>query len=264
MDPDSRCNSSIGIVGSHGRMGSWLERQLKCCGMNVKGMDKSSAYELEEFAETCDVLVLAIPVNSFHAVTRIVGPRLKPDSLLMDIASLKTDPLVEMLDNSACEVIGAHPMFGPSADSFMGRLWYICPERSAIWENKVTDFLITQGARVNMISPEKHDRLMAVVQTLRHIIMASLGLTLKQSGFDLSTNAGICGEWFQKLVEMMVNQFDQPSELYADLALANRYSREVLESFRNQNGALVDSVLRNDGQALTELMNRASLFSKSQ
>lgn len=263
MNPENRCNFSIGIVGAHGRMGSWLERQLKHCGLNVKGIDRSSAHELEEFAETCDVLVLAIPVNSFHTVTRVVGPRLRPDSLLIDIASLKTDPVAEMLKNSVCEVIGAHPMFGPSADSFMGRLWYICPERSTIWAHKVTDFLNNHGTEVNMISPEKHDRLMAVVQTLRHIIITSLGLTLKETGFDLTTNAGICGEWFHKLVEMMLNQFDQPSELYSDLALANRYSGEVLESFRNQNEALVESVLRKDGQALTDLMNQASLFSKS-
>ncbi len=262
MNSYGGCNSSIGILGSHGRMGSWLLKQLKHCDLNVKGIDRSSSHELSEFAETCDVLVLAIPVNSFHTVTRIVGPRLKPDSLLIDIASLKSEPLHEMLENSSCEVIGAHPMFGPSAESFMGRLCYICPGRSSIWVDRITDFLQNLGARVHVISPENHDRLMAVVQTLRHMMITSLGLTLRGTGFGLSANAEITGEWFQKLVDIMGSQFDQPSELYADLAIANKYTREVLECFRQQNALLVDSVLRNDGQALLNLMNEASAYSK--
>ena len=242
-------------------MGSWLHKQLDHCGLNVRGIDRTSAFELGKFAESCDVLILAIPLKAFHSVTSIVGQKLKPHSLLIDIASLKSEPIHEMLENSSCEVIGAHPMFGPSAESFSGRLCYICPGRSSFWSSKITDFLKNLGAKVRVISPDDHDRLMAVVQTLRHIIVTSLGLTLRDVGFDLSANAGITGEWFQKLLDMMGNQFDQPAQLYADLALSNTYTRDVLESFRKQSSVLVESVMKDDNQALLNLLNSASEYS---
>ena len=263
MKTTGECDYSIGIVGAQGRMGSWLHKQLDHCGLNVRGIDRTSAFELGKFAESCDVLVLAIPLRAFHSVTTIVGEKLKPHSLLIDIASLKAEPVHEMLKNSSCEVIGAHPMFGPSAESFRGRLCYICPGRSNLWSSRITDFLLNLGAQVRIISPDDHDRLMAVVQTLRHIIITSLGLTLRDVGFDLSLNAGIAGEWFQKLVDMMGNQFDQPAQLYTDLALSNRYSREVLGSFSKQSSLLVESVLRDDSQTLLNLMNLADEYSKT-
>lgn len=263
MKTITECDHSIGIIGSRGLMGSWLHKQLDHCGLNVRGIDRTSALELGNFAESCDVLILAIPLKAFHSVTTIVGQKLKPHSLLIDIASLKSEPIHEMLKNSSCEVIGAHPMFGPSAESFNGRLCYICPGRSSFWSSKIIDFLQNLGAQVRIISPDDHDRLMAVVQTLRHIIITSLGLTLRDIGFDLSANAGITGEWFQKLVDMMGNQFDQPAQLYADLALSNTYTRDVLESFRKQSLVLVESVMKDDNQALLNLLNSAREYSKS-
>lgn len=243
-------------------MGSWLFDQLKASGLKVSGIDKTGRPELEKFAESCDVLILSIPINAFPEVTGIVGPRVKPGGVLIDTGSLKVAPVNEMLANSVCEVIGAHPMFGPSAESLRGRLFYLCPERASTWLDKITQFLEGQGAQVHVISPEKHDRLMATVQTLRHVILTSIGLTLQETGFDLRADSRIAGEWFQHLTNMMTHQFEQPSELYADLALGNKYSNEVLNSFRARNEEVVNSILSFDKNVLLDLMNRASDYSK--
>lgn len=244
-------------------MGSWLFNQLEQSGFSIKGIDRNSPEVLEEFADNIDIMILAVPFESLHDVTRIVGPVMNPSSLLMDITSLKEEPVRQMLNNSVCEVIGAHPMFGPSAESFAGQLCYISPARSEHWLPKVEKQLLNMGARVRIISPEKHDRLMATVQTLRHVALTSLGLTLKQTGFDLEKDLDISGQWFQDLARMMIHQFEQPSGLYAELALNNRHSKEILQNFRLNNDRVIDKLSEGDRSSLTEFMDTVRSYTRS-
>ena len=254
------CNYKVGIVGSDGRMGSWMFSHLKESGLEVHGIDKAAPTELGDFTESSDVMVLAIPSSAFPEVTRVIGPRLRKESLLIDIASLKQGPVREMLDHFDGEVIGAHPMFGPSAESFRDRLVYLCPARPGLWTDKVSGFLTSLGARIHIISPDRHDRLMATVQTLRHIMLTSLGLTLRSTGFDISEDLKVAGEWFQQLITMMERQFDQPSELYADLALNNPHSLEVLKTFSLMNEKLNILMEKGDKKGIMELMNMVRDF----
>ena len=42
-----------------------------------------------------------------------MGPRLRPDALLMDVTSVKSEPMQVMLESTRASVVGTHPMFGP-------------------------------------------------------------------------------------------------------------------------------------------------------
>ncbi len=244
-------------------MGAWFFTRLKQTGLNVIGIDKASQEELGKFAESCDVALLAVPLNAFSEVSSIVGPRIRPDGLLIDIASLKSGPLRAMTQNSVCDVVGAHPMYGPSAESLNGQLIYICPARASNWMPRVCEFLENQGAQVCVMSAEKHDRLMATVQALRHILLTAIGLTLEETGFHFQKDAPISGQWFQQITEMIERQFQQPPELYADLALANEHAREILDCFKSKNEALMNCVLTGNKDALVELMRHAGSYAKS-
>lgn len=264
MDSKGTCKTAVGIIGSQGRMGSWLLAQLRQLSLNVVGTDKVSPSNLAAFTASCDIVILAIPSAAFSDVTKIIGSTLRPENLLIDVASLKENTVRDMLDNTDCEVIGAHPMFGPSAKSFRDQLCYICPARTTIWLPKLEDFLISQGSKFKLMSPEKHDRLMATVQTLRHVMITSMGLALRETGFDISQDSEIAGEWFQVLTRMMTHQFDQPSELYADLAINNRHAKEVLELFREKSNEVIDAASSGQKSVLLELMEIVRGYSRIQ
>lgn len=263
MDSTQFCETSVGIIGSKGRMGAWLLRQLAQIGINVKGKDKCSSEELARFAGSCDVIILAIPVTSFDEVIRVIGTKLTQNNLLIDIASLKEDPLEQMLRNTGCEVIGAHPMFGPSAISFNNQICYICPARTDSWLPRIEGFLTGLGAKVCIMSPQEHDRLMATAQTLRHVIMTSMGLALKKADFDIHRDSDVSGEWFYNLTRMLIHQFDQPSELFADLALNNKYATDVLNTFRIFNNEVIEAISRGNKPALLRLMDVVRAYTRS-
>ncbi len=263
MDSTQVCETTVGIIGSKGRMGAWLLRHLAQKGINVKGKDKCATDELADFAGSCDVIILAVPVTSFDEVTRVIGTKLTQNSLLIDIASLKEGPVEQMLKNTGCEVIGAHPMFGPSAQSFKNQICYICPARTDSWLPRIEGFLTKLGARICIMSPQDHDRLMATVQTLRHIIMTSMGLALKQANFSIHTDSDITGEWFNNLARMLIHQFDQPSELYADLALNNKHAIDILQQFRSLNNEVIEAISTGNKPALVGLMEMVRAYTRS-
>ncbi|MDD3471986.1 MAG: prephenate dehydrogenase/arogenate dehydrogenase family protein [Syntrophaceae bacterium] len=264
MDTLDFFNTTIGIIGCKGRMGSWFFNQFSSAGLRVIGIDKTNLTELSDFVTLCDINILAVPVPEISKITKLIGPLLKQHSLLMDIASLKEKPLRSMMDHCQCEIIGTHPMFGPSAESFKDQLCYVCEVRSDYWLPRIVNLLTQLGARIKFVTPTDHDRLMATVQTLRHVIMTSLALTLRETGFDLLRDSTASGSWFREMIKMMTHQFDQPSELYADLALNNPYSHQILQTFENENNKIVQAISRGERENILRLMTLAQSYASRQ
>ena len=94
---------------------------------------------------------------------------MKKDSLLMDLTSLKAGPVRAMLEASASEVIGLHPLFGPGVPSLEGQNIVLCRARGTRWLPWVRDIFGRKNANLIEATPERHDEVMAVVQALNHI-----------------------------------------------------------------------------------------------
>jgi prephenate dehydrogenase len=89
------------------------------------------------------------------------------------------------------EVIGTHPLFGPDSGrtGIEGMTIALCPARTGRADS-VADFLTSMGLRVEVTTPEEHDRQMAQVQAITHYVARALdraGLkdhTLKTPSFE--------------------------------------------------------------------------------
>ncbi len=220
---------TVGVIGGKGRMGSLLVRLLKESGQRPMVMDLADGSFQPEKAAQCLVLLLAVPVQAIEDVMKAVGPYTRTDGAVIDIASLKEAPLKAMLAHARGEVVGSHPLFGPTCDP-VGQTVFICQERGDMWASWWRGLWKRAGANVVEISPSRHDRLMAQVQTMRHLLIASLGLTLESLGFDPTKDLPLAGPWFGSLWELMENQAAQPAGLYADLALANPHAGEAVRA----------------------------------
>ncbi len=241
-------------------MGRWFGSLFQKAGMDTITSDLDDSPLPETSVASFDVVILAVPVTAIEGVMRSIGRFIRPDALLMDISSIKRDPINFMLKYSQSEVIGTHPFFGPSTASLLDQVVFICPSRTEKWIKPLRNFLEEQGAKITEIAPDGHDKLMACFQTLRHLMLTSLGQTLIRLGFDSHLQLQATGAWFDQLLAMMRRQFEQPSELYADLAIENPYSSETLKLFSDSLNEIANLVSTGNRDGLVSAMDEVAHF----
>lgn len=245
----------IGIIGGKGRMGRWLAAYLGQQGHEVLVTDACDGPLDLDMVGECRVLLLAVPLSEVEPVMQLIGPHTRADGVVIDIASLKQAPLKSMLAHARGEVIGCHPLFGPAVDSLQGQTVFLCPGRGERWLTWWHGLLEQGGARVQELDPAEHDRLMARVQSLRHLLLVGLGKTLMDLGYDPTTDLPNSGSWFQDLLKLMAQQTRQPPELYADLALNNPEGPLAMEALARSLGEISQLLAAGDQDGLLELMS---------
>ena len=113
-------------------------------------------------AATCDVVVLAVPVQRLRQTLVDIAPMLKPQALVVDVASVKMKPIAAMLEilPSAVSIVGTHPLFGPQSgkNGIAGLNIAVCDVRGGRGDS-VSRFCSEKlGLRVSRATPEEHDR----------------------------------------------------------------------------------------------------------
>lgn len=133
----------------------------------------ASCAELKTIA-ACDIIILATPVRQMEAVAKTIAPHVRPGQLVMDVGSVKMLP-TQMLDAvlpAGVDIIGLHPLFGPQSgkNGIKGLNITLCHVRGTR-APCVKEFLSTVlGLHVLEASAEQHDRELAYVQGLTHLI----------------------------------------------------------------------------------------------
>lgn len=223
--------SSIGIVGGRGRMGKLMARFFVEAGYPVRIADSmTGSVDWQSIARN-DVVLLAVPIPELEGVVRNIGPHTPESGVVIDIASLKDAPVRAMLAYCRGEVIGSHPLFGPSTASLEGQLFFLCPAKSTRWIVWLKAFLADRGAEIAEIDPLRHDRLMGTVQVLRHMLLFTFGRTLMDLDFDLASELKLSGPLFSQLAGLLSRQVEQSPDLFANLAIHNPTTDEVSHHF---------------------------------
>jgi prephenate dehydrogenase len=107
-----------------------------------------------------------------------------------------------------------------------------------------------------------HDKLMASVQVLRHLLIFCFGGALMRIGFEPASELPLCGPWFGKLVEMLGRQLDQNPGLYAEIAFPNQATEEVVDALRASVEQLGRLYTSKDKSALVDALNEISSYLK--
>ena len=171
----------VGIIGGTNGMGRWFAGLLKKEGCIVHVCGRRTALGISDLARLCDVIVVAVPISATADIIRQVGPQLTKDKLLMDLTSLKHEPVKLMLANSKAQVIGCHPLFGPQLKDVSGQNVVLCPERGKHWLSWLKGVFKKNKMAVWESTPEKHDKMMAVIQALNHLNTISLGMAIART-----------------------------------------------------------------------------------
>ncbi len=182
---------------------------------------------LEE-AAACPFVVLAAPVGKLKALAEAIAPHVRPHATVIDVASVKVGPaqwLSEALP-AHVDIVGTHPLFGPQSAKagLTGLEVVICPVRSRRVE-RITRFLeTTLQLRVSVTTPEAHDRALAAVQGLTHMIakvMAGLE-PLPRSHTTVS---------YDLLMQALALVQGDSDELFLAIERENPYAAELRQRF---------------------------------
>lgn len=125
-------------------------------------------------AAACDIVVLATPIRTLKALAEAIAPHVKPYGLVADVGSVKMKPAKWLVDAlpSTVSILCTHPLFGPqSARKGIHDLEIVvCPVRIRHVDTIVKFFANTLDLKVSLATPEQHDKALAAVQGLTHLI----------------------------------------------------------------------------------------------
>ncbi len=241
--------SVLGVIGGHGKMGAWFARIFREAGLKVLVSDRGTPLSNCELAQRSQVVMVAVPMAVFPEVVREIGPYLPREAGLIDLCSLKAREVKLMLEATSCEVVGAHPLFGPYEKDLSGQTVALCPARGNSWYQWFKTFLEERGALTVTVSPEEHDRIMSLVQVLNHFWLLVLGKTIEESGLSLEKLVQLSTPSFRRQLEIFSRLAPQDPELYTAIQFDNPLGDETRELFWKLSRELSEIIARRDREA---------------
>jgi prephenate dehydrogenase len=249
-------NCAIGIIGGTGGIGKWFADFFAGEGHTVRVSGRTEGMSIPELAASCRIVIVVVPIAATIDVIRKAGPLLPEDALLMDLTSLKEEPVREMLAASRAEVIGCHPLFGPDVPSMNGQNIVLCPARGGTWLGFLQGIFVKNGARITVTAPAEHDRMMALIQGLTHLDTILMGLALRDSGVEPSELEAFSTPVFRTKRAIIEKVFGPRSSLYAGILTGNPHIAEVIERHERNLSLLKELIRERDTAGLSALLKK--------
>ena len=261
------------ILGGTGETGSWFARYFKDKGFDVAVWGPSGktdvaarlgvryATDMIKEAGQSDIVLLSVPIEKTVDVIHKVAPRMRPGSLLMDVTSLKSEPMKAMIKHApqSVAVIGTHPMFGPTMPTLKGQTIILTPAvgRSETWLPRIRSLFESDGASIEVLDPEEHDEIMAVVQALTHFAYIGIGATLQALDFDVEKSRKFMSPVYEIMIDFVGRILDQNPELYASIQ-KNPKAMKVRQTFIGECMRLSEKADSGDLDGFKKIMREAA------
>jgi prephenate dehydrogenase len=219
------------IIGA-GKMGRWFTKFFLEEGDSVivsdRSKEKLSKIREELQVETADNInavknanriLICVPIENFEDLIKEIHVHIRPDHAVMDICSIKDTPIKIMHKYIKTGItLGTHPMFGPGAKSIKDQNFILTPtnNREKMLAENFRNWLEKRGAKVFIMSPRKHDKLMSVVLGLPHFLGLVVCDTLLNYNSFLETRK-ISGVSYKMLLTLAEAVASEEAEFYASL-----------------------------------------------
>lgn len=183
----------IGLIGSsisHAVRRGGLAGEIVVSTRSQATLDRArelglgDAYVLDqaEAVKGADLVVVSVPVGSSGAVAAAIGPHLAPGAIVSDVGSVKGDVVAQMAPHLPGHVhfVPAHPVAGTEhsgpdagfAELFDNRWCIVTPPAGTdeAATEKLCAFWRALGSKVETMTPEHHDMVLAITSHIPHLI----------------------------------------------------------------------------------------------
>lgn len=298
-------NRNMTIIGGTRGLGKWLAEHLKDnFNIRITSRDESSGKPVAEeigveysnnnieAIKDADIILFSVPIEHMVETIREVAPHAPEGSLLMDVASVKTEPS-EALEKYApenAEILPCHPMFGPRVPTLKRQIIILTPieNRSSKWLPRVNDYLDKTDCEVVITTPNEHDKYMSIVQGLTHFSYISLASTIRKLNINVKESRNFSSPVYTIMLDMVSRVVYQNPYLYYSIQKNNLetsnarealikesiylsnlieegkeddFVKSVVESAKHLDG-YEDALARSD-KAISMLTQKANVLAKS-
>lgn len=279
----------IALIGI-GLIGSSLARVIREKGLagHVSVATASSetlerAHQLElgdsfttsnaEAVRDADLVIVSVPVGNSGRVARDIAHDLKDGAIVTDVGSTKGSVIAQMAPVLPATVhfIPGHPIAGTEhsgpdsgfADLFEGR-WCILtplPDTNAAALSRLAAFWQACGSTVDTMDPEHHDKVLAIVSHLPHIIAYNIvGTADDVETVTKSEVIKYSASGFRDFTRLAASD----PTMWRDVCLHNRDAiLEMLARFSEDLASLQRAIRWGDGDKLFDLFNRTRAIRRS-
>ena len=221
------------IIGA-GKMGRWFTKFFLEEGDSVILSSRSKEKLLkirDEFGveisdnvnavKNADRVLICVPIENFEAVVKEIHSHVRPDQVVMDICSIKENPVKIMHEYIKTGVtLGAHPVFGPGVKSIENQNFVLTPinDKEKRFATEFKSWLEKKRANVFIMSPRKHDELMSVVLGFPHFLGLVVCDTLLNYPNFVETKK-VAGASYKVLLTLAEAVASEETEFYRSLQM---------------------------------------------
>lgn len=274
----------IGLIGSSIARVARRENLARTLAISTRSPDTlARAEELglgDEYYEKAadavadaDLVIVSVPVGASGKVAADIAPNLKPGAIVTDVGSTKRSVIEQMAPVLPKNVhfIPGHPIAGTEhsgpdagfAELFEGR-WCILttlPDTDEQALEKLVTFWQRCGSKVDIMDPEHHDMVLAIVSHLPHIIAYNIvGTADDLETVTKSEVIKYSASGFRDFTRLAASD----PTMWRDVCLHNRDAiLEMLARFMEDLAALQRAIRWGDGESLHNLFARTRQIRRS-
>jgi len=219
-----------------------------------------------EAVRDADLVILCIPVGACGEVAQEIAAHLKPGAIVSDVGSVKGAVVRDMAPHlpESVHFVPAHPVAGTEnsgpdsgfAELFINRWCILTPPEGADPEavERLRAFWAALGARVEIMTPDHHDIVLAITSHLPHLIAYTIvGTADELEGVTQSEVLKFSAGGFRDFTRIAASD----PTMWRDVFLTNKDAvLEMLGTFTEDLSKLTRAIRRGDGEALFEHFTR--------
>jgi cyclohexadieny/prephenate dehydrogenase len=213
-----------------------------------------------------DLVIVCVPVGQSGAVAQEIGPHLARGAIVSDVGSVKGSVVRDMVPHIPAGVhfVPGHPVAGTEysgpdagfAELFVNRWCILTPadnvDAGAV--QRLAAFWRLLGAKVETMSVEHHDLVLAITSHVPHLIAYTIvGTADELSEVTRSEVLQFSAGGFRDFTRIAASD----PTMWRDVFLTNKDAvLEMLGTFNEDLSKLTRAIRRGDGDALFELFTR--------
>ena len=229
--------------------------------------------DASEAVRDADLVIISVPVGSSGEVAEQIAPALKQGAILTDVGSTKSSVISQMKPHipEGVHFIPGHPLAGTEksgpdagfAELFENR-WCIftpLPDTDAAALEKLSEFWRRCGSNIDTMDPEHHDKVLAIVSHLPHIIAYNIvGTADDLQTVTKSEVIKYSASGFRDFTRLAASD----PTMWRDVCLHNKDAiLEMLGRFSEDLAFLQRAIRWGDGDKLFDLFTRTRAVRRS-
>ena len=233
---------------------------------------------IDEQLKECDLIFLCTPVEYNAQYLSKIRSYLKPGALITDVGSTKTDIHEEILRQGLTDYfVGGHPMAGSektgyenATDHLLENAYYIVtppegldqsgsetgniPPKYAENANRIIAVAQTVGAIPLVLDYREHDKVVAAISHLPHLVASSLVNLVKDADSPAGTMKRVAAGGFKDITRIASSS----PEMWEQICMTNvEPIADMLERYIGSLQEILSEIKGHQGEAIFKLFEKS-------